>query len=78
MTCNREFLQKDPNEAIEYLNDTVEKAHTWIRPNSVESTNRSRPNASTLSSGGINELKEEDDDAKFSFICNMGFYNLRF
>ena len=78
MTCNREFLQKDPNEAIEYLNDPVEKAHTWIRPNSVESTNRSRPNASTLSSGGINELKEEDDDAKFSFICNMGFYNLRF
>ena len=53
-------MQKTPNEAIEYLNDLVEKAHTWIRPNSVESTNRSRPNASTLSSGGIYQLKEED------------------
>ena len=60
MMCNREFLQKDPNEAIEYLNDLVEKAHTLTEPNSVESTNQSRPNASTLSSGGIHQLKEED------------------
>ena len=60
MMCNREFLQKDPNEAIEYLNDLVEKAHTWTGPNSVQSTNRSRPNASTLSSGGIYQMKEED------------------
>ena len=60
MMCNREFSQKDPNEAIEYLNDLVEKPHTWTGPNSGESTNRSRPNASTLSSRGIYQLKEED------------------
>lgn len=60
MMCNREFWQKDPNEAIEYLNGLVGKAHTWTRPNSVESTNQSKPTASTLSSGGIYQLKEED------------------
>ena len=50
MMCNGEFLQKNLDEPIEYLNNLVEKAHTWIGPNSVENTNRSRPNASTLSS----------------------------
>ena len=51
--CNREVLQKDPDEAIEYLNDLVEKAHPWTGPNSVESTNWTRPNASISSSGGV-------------------------
>ena len=60
MMCNGEFSQKDPDEAIEYLYDLVEKAHTWTGPNSVESTNRSIPNASTLSSRGIYQLKEDD------------------
>ena len=39
MMCNGEFLQKGPDEAIKYLNDLAKKAHTWIEPNSVESTN---------------------------------------
>ena len=53
MMCNREVLQKDPDEAIEYLNDLVEKAHAWTGPNSVESTNWTRPNASISFSGGV-------------------------
>ncbi|KAL5741564.1 hypothetical protein ACOSP7_028296 [Xanthoceras sorbifolium] len=28
----------DPNEAIDYLNDLVEKAHTWTRPSIADST----------------------------------------
>ncbi|EXC12513.1 hypothetical protein L484_012325 [Morus notabilis] len=28
MMCNGEFLQKDPEEAFEYLNELAEKAHT--------------------------------------------------
>lgn len=28
MMCNGEFLQKDPDEAIEYLNELAKKAHT--------------------------------------------------
>ena len=60
MMCDGEFLQKDLDKAIEYLNDLVEKAHIWTGPTSVESTNQSGSNASTLSSGGIYQLKEED------------------
>uniref|UniRef100_A0A2N9J3X5 Reverse transcriptase domain-containing protein n=1 Tax=Fagus sylvatica TaxID=28930 RepID=A0A2N9J3X5_FAGSY len=60
MMCNGEFLQKDPDEAIEYLIHLAEKAHTWTGPSAIESTNRSRPHTSTSSSGGIYQLKEED------------------
>uniref|UniRef100_A0A2N9IB94 Retrotransposon gag domain-containing protein n=1 Tax=Fagus sylvatica TaxID=28930 RepID=A0A2N9IB94_FAGSY len=60
MMCNGEFLQKDPDEAIEYLNHLAEKAHTWTGPSATESTNRSKPHTSTSSSGRIYQLKEED------------------
>ncbi|XP_038978648.1 uncharacterized protein LOC120108978 [Phoenix dactylifera] len=60
MMCNGEFLQKDPDEAIEYLNDLAEKAHTWTGPSATDSTSRSRPTA-TPSSGGIYHLREEDN-----------------
>ncbi|XP_057982368.1 uncharacterized protein LOC131167588 [Malania oleifera] len=60
MMCNGEFLHKDPDEAIEYLNDIAKKAHTWTGPSATESTNRSQlvgnPNG-----GGIYHLKEEDN-----------------
>ncbi|XP_060968333.1 uncharacterized protein LOC115720448 [Cannabis sativa] len=39
MMCNGEFLQKDPEEAFEYLNELAEKSHTWIGPSATESTN---------------------------------------
>uniref|UniRef100_A0A2N9GBZ9 Retrotransposon gag domain-containing protein n=1 Tax=Fagus sylvatica TaxID=28930 RepID=A0A2N9GBZ9_FAGSY len=60
MMCNGEFLQKDPDEAIEYLIHLVEKAHTWTGPSATESTNQSRLHTFTSSSGGIYQLKEED------------------
>ncbi|XP_024032811.1 uncharacterized protein LOC112095322 [Morus notabilis] len=53
MMCNGDFLQNDPDEAIEYLNELAEKAHTWIGPSATESTSRSRP-------VGVYQLREED------------------
>ncbi|XP_024018858.1 uncharacterized protein LOC112090835 [Morus notabilis] len=53
MMCNGDFLQKDPDEAIEYLNELAEKAHTWTGPSATESTSRSRP-------VGVYQLREED------------------
>ncbi|XP_024032297.1 uncharacterized protein LOC112094831 [Morus notabilis] len=53
MICNGDFLQKDPDEAIEYLNELTEKAHTWTGPSATESTSRSRP-------VGVYQLREED------------------
>ncbi|XP_035551096.1 uncharacterized protein LOC108995832 [Juglans regia] len=59
MMCNGEFLQKDHDEAIEYLNELAEKAYTWIGPSATEGTNRSRP-AGNPNGGGIYHLREED------------------
>ncbi|XP_024021736.1 uncharacterized protein LOC112091708 [Morus notabilis] len=53
MMCNGDFLQKDPDEAIEYLNELAEKAHTWTGPSATESTGRSRP-------ARVYQLREED------------------
>ena len=53
MLCNGEFLQKDPEEAFEYLNELAEKSHTWTGPSATDSTSRSRP-------AGIYQLREED------------------
>ncbi|KAL5540455.1 hypothetical protein UlMin_042550 [Ulmus minor] len=51
--CNGEFLHKDPNEAIDFLDDLSEKAHTWTGPNAIESTKKNQI-------AGIYQLKEED------------------
>ena len=53
MMCNGEFLQKDPEEAFEYLNELAEKAHTWTGPSAIDSTSRSWL-------AGIYQLREED------------------
>ncbi|XP_024027264.1 uncharacterized protein LOC112093315 [Morus notabilis] len=54
MMCNGEFLQNDPEEAFEYLNELAKKAHTWTGLSATDSTNRSRP-------VGIYQLREEDN-----------------
>ncbi|KAF5465392.1 hypothetical protein F2P56_015405 [Juglans regia] len=60
MMCNGEFLQKNLDEAIEYLNEFARKAHTWTGPSATESTNRSQP-AGNPNSGGIYHLRDEDN-----------------
>ncbi|GKV43629.1 hypothetical protein SLEP1_g50893 [Rubroshorea leprosula] len=54
MMCNGEYLHKDLEEAIDYLNELAEKAHTWTGSSATDSTNRSR-------SSGIYHLREEDN-----------------
>ena len=43
MTCNGEFLQKDPEEAIEFLNDLTKKCQTWIGPSAIDRTHKTQP-----------------------------------
>ena len=52
MMCNGDFLSKDPDETIEYVNELIEKAHTWTGPSAIDSTNRTRPS-------GVYQLREE-------------------
>ncbi|KAL5554205.1 hypothetical protein UlMin_041606 [Ulmus minor] len=51
--CNGEFLHKDPDEAIDFLDDLSEKSHTWTGPNAIESSKKSQ-------TAGIYQLREED------------------
>ena len=50
MVCNGEFLQKDPDEAFDYLDDLAEKSHTWAYQCPSE-----KPR-----SAGVYQLREED------------------
>lgn len=43
MMCNDEFLHKEPNEVIGYLNELVEKAHTRTRRSATNSTSQLKP-----------------------------------
>ncbi|KAL5547811.1 hypothetical protein UlMin_003042 [Ulmus minor] len=51
--CNGEFLHKDPDEAMDFLDDLSEKSHTWTGPNAIESTKKNQ-------TAGIYQLREED------------------
>ncbi|XP_021802549.1 uncharacterized protein LOC110746630, partial [Prunus avium] len=58
--CNGNFMQKDPDDALEFLDEIAEKAHQWTVPSLVETTDRSRIVTSSTNKG-IYQLKEEDD-----------------
>ena len=51
--CNGAFLQKEPKEAIDFLDDISEKSLNWNGSSALDSTNRNL-------SVGIYQLKEED------------------
>ena len=52
--CNGDFLQKETEEAIDFLDDLSEKAHIGTGPSAIDSTNMNQPT-------GIYHLKEEDN-----------------
>ena len=43
LSCGGGFLQKEPEDAIDYLDEIAENSNTWIEPSATESTDRSRP-----------------------------------
>uniref|UniRef100_A0A2N9GYX5 RNA-directed DNA polymerase n=1 Tax=Fagus sylvatica TaxID=28930 RepID=A0A2N9GYX5_FAGSY len=59
LSCGGGFLQKEPEDAIDYLDEIAENSNTWIGPSATESTDRSRT-TSTTAGRGIYQLKEED------------------
>ncbi|KAM6580962.1 hypothetical protein CsatA_004736 [Cannabis sativa] len=50
MMCNGDFLQKDPEEALEYLEEISAKPYTWSAPSPTD-----KPRTA-----GVYQLKEED------------------
>ena len=68
LSCGRDFLQKEPEDAMDYLNEIAENSNTWTRPSPMDSTDRTRSNATT-SSGSVFKLREDDNmSAKISML----------
>ena len=64
----RDFLQKEPEDAMDYLDEIAENSNTRIRPSPMDSTNRIRTNTTT-SSGSIFKMREDNNmSAKISML----------
>ena len=62
----RDFLQKEPEDAMDYLDEIAENSNTWTGPSPMDSTDRTRTNTTT-SSGSVFKLREDDNmSAKIS------------
>ena len=68
LSCGGDFLQKEPEDAMDYLDEIVENSNTWIGPSLLDSTDKTRTNTTT-SSGSIFKLREDDNmSAKISML----------
>ena len=67
MMCNGEFSDKDPEEALEFLDLLAENAQNWDTAGTYEAPSKAQPFAS---SGGMYNLKEEHDlQARFASLA---------
>ncbi|XP_073307370.1 uncharacterized protein [Primulina huaijiensis] len=65
--CNGTFEDKDPNEAIEYLDSLAENAQNWDTIGTIEPSNKIQ---SPTSGGGMYTVKDEHDlQARFTTLA---------
>jgi len=65
--CNGTFEDKDPNEAIEYIDLLAENAQNWNSTSTYEAPVKTQPHTFN---GGMYNLKEDHDlQAKFAFLA---------
>ena len=68
IACGGEFLQKESEDAMDYLTEIAENSNTWNGPSPLDSTDRNISGATT-SSCSIFKLREEDNlSAKISLL----------
>jgi hypothetical protein len=68
VACGGGFLQKEPEDAMDYLDEIAENSNTWNGPSPLDSTDRNR-NSTTTSGGSVFRLREEDNmNAKISLL----------
>jgi hypothetical protein len=64
LMCNGTFEDKNPNEAMEYLDLLVENAQNWDITGTNETPSKTQPHTS---SGGMHNLREDHNlQAKFT------------
>ena len=68
LSCEGDILQKEPKDAMNYLDEIVENSNTWIGPSPMDSIDRTRTKTTT-SSGSVFKLREDDNmSAKISML----------
>uniref|UniRef100_A0A2N9FDF3 Retrotransposon gag domain-containing protein n=1 Tax=Fagus sylvatica TaxID=28930 RepID=A0A2N9FDF3_FAGSY len=68
VACGGGFLQKEPEDAMDYLDEIAENSNTWNGPSPLDSTYRNR-SSTTTSDGNVFRLREEDNmNAKISLL----------
>ena len=68
VACRGEFLQKEPEDAMNYLDEIAENSNTWNGPNPLDSTDQNKSSITT-SGGSLFRLREEDNmNAKISLL----------
>jgi hypothetical protein len=67
LMCNGTFKNKDPDEAMEYLDLLAENAQNWGTTGTCEAPGKTQPHTS---SGGMYNLREDHDlQAKFTSLA---------
>jgi hypothetical protein len=67
LMCNGTFEDKNPNEAMEYLDSLAENAQNWDATGTYEALSKTQPH---ISSGGMYNLREDHDlQAKFAYLA---------
>uniref|UniRef100_A0A2N9H028 RNA-directed DNA polymerase n=1 Tax=Fagus sylvatica TaxID=28930 RepID=A0A2N9H028_FAGSY len=59
IACGGEFLQKEPENAMDYLDEIAENSNTWNEPSPLDSTDRNRSGATTSREVGESMLFTE-------------------
>ena len=68
LSCRGVFLQKEPEDAMDYLDEITKNSNTWTGPSLLDSTNRTRTNTTT-SSGSVFKLRRDDNmSAKLNML----------
>uniref|UniRef100_A0A2N9F0M6 Retrotransposon gag domain-containing protein n=1 Tax=Fagus sylvatica TaxID=28930 RepID=A0A2N9F0M6_FAGSY len=68
LSCGGGFLQKELEDAMDYLDEIAENSNTWTRPNPLDFTKRNKSSSTTFDDS-IFRLKEEDNmSAKISLL----------
>uniref|UniRef100_A0A2N9GVE2 Uncharacterized protein n=1 Tax=Fagus sylvatica TaxID=28930 RepID=A0A2N9GVE2_FAGSY len=68
VACGGGFLKKEPEDAMDYLDEIAENSNTWNGPSPLDSTDRNK-SSTTTSGGSVFRLRERDNmSAKINLL----------
>ena len=68
VACGGGFLKKEPEDAMDYLDEIAENSNTWNGPSPLDSTDRNKSNTTT-SEGSVFRLRERENmSAKINLL----------